>query len=226
MQLRVLAAALIVVGGWCATALALPCWDTAAPQNVVGFDFEISSVVEGPTPAGVYTYTYTLYRIDNGFARYKGVSHVSFWFPCGLDAQRSIIGGPSGITMTCVEGNCPLVELGGSSGMSEPIMNPDCQKFWGFKLDACAVQGGYFLLPHIDEISYPFDWMDPFCTITLRSFVKPEMGKWLVKSGVLTDGDDGKTQLYDSGNVWVPMCLRTAVTTGDATWGSIKTLYR
>jgi hypothetical protein len=225
VRFRILATALVAFGGWFSVAFGLPCWNTVTPQNVVGFDFEISSVVAGPSPSGVFTYTYTLYRMDNGFAKYKGVSHVSFWFPCALDAQRGILGGPSGITMTCSEGSCPVVELGGRFGMSEPILDPSCQKFWGFKLDACGAEGGYFLLPHIDEVSYPSDWMDPFCTITFQSSSKPQMGKWLIKGGV-KDGDTGKSQVYDAGEVWVPTCLGTAVPAGDPTWGRIKTLYR
>ena len=232
MRLRVLAAVSVVIGVGCGlavvaagdgTLVSRPCWETVTPQNVFGFDFEISSTVDGPTPGGVYTYTYTLYRIDNGLAKYKGVSHVSIWFPCGLDAERSILEGARGITMTCREGACPMVEPGGNDGMVEPILDPGCQQFWGFKLDECGAEGGYFLRPHPDQVSYPFDWMDPFCTITFLSATGPEMGKWMVKGGAL-DGQDGK--LYDTGNIWVPSCLGTAVSTGDATWGAIKVLYR
>jgi hypothetical protein len=227
-----LAAVLVVICAVCGGApaaagdsivAARPCWETVTPLNASGFDFEISSTVEGPTPGGVYTYTYTLYRIDSGLTKYKGVSHVSIWFPCGLDAERSILGGASGITMTCREGGCPAVEPGNSNGMAEPILDPGCQQFWGFKLDQCGAQGGYFLLPHVDQVSYPFDWMDPFCTITFLGSTPPQMGKWMVKGGEL-DGEDGK--LYDAGSVWVPSCLGTAVSAGDATWGAIKALYR
>ena len=229
---RILATISLVIGVACcvavgsaggATTATRPCWETVTPQNTVGFDFEISSIVEGPTAGGVFTYTYTLYRIDNGYTKYKGVSHVSIWFPCGLDAERSILEGAAGITMTCREGNCPKVEFGGTSGMAEPIMDPSCQHFWGFKLDNCGAEGGYFLLPHVDGVSHPNDWLDPFCTITFRASTKPQMGKWLVKGGA-KDGEEGK--LYDSGGIWVPSCLGTAVATGDMSWGSIKVLYR
>jgi len=222
--LRVLVAALLVVCVGYGTALAQLCWDTVTPRNFTGFDFEIASRVEGPSPAGIYTYTYTFYRRDNGFTRYKGVSHVAVRFPCGLDAQRSILNGAMGITMTCREGSCPKVELGGLNGMSEPAMNSDCRFFWGFKLYECGAEGGYFLLPHVDEVSYPFDWMDPFCTITFRSGAEPELGTWVVKGGA-RDGDDGRSEYYDAGYVWVPTCL-PAVSAGEVTWGSIKVLYR
>ena len=232
MRLQLFAAVSLLIGVGCIVAIAQaggsadvtrPCWESVTPQNLVGFDFEISSTVDGPTPGGVYRYTCTLYRMDTGLTKYKGVSHVAIWFPCGLDAERSILEGTRGITMTCREGTCPVVELGGNDGMAEPIMDPGCQGFWGLKLDECRAEGGYFLMPHIDGVSYPFDWLDPFCTITFLSSTKPEMGKWLVKGGAL-DGEEGK--LYDAGGIWVPSCLGTAVPTGDASWGSIKALYR
>lgn len=224
MHLRVFVTALLLVGLGYGTGLAQTCWDTVTPQSIVGFDFEITSVVEGPSPGGAYTYTYTLYRMDNGLALYKGVSHVAFMFPCGMDAQKSIWGGASGITMTCGKGSCPVVELGGTKGMSEPIMDPGCRSFWGFKLDGCGAQGGRFLLPDVDEVSYPADLMDPFCTITFKSSAKPEMGKWLVKGGV-RDGEDGKSKLYDAGDIWVPSCV-PPVSADNMTWGRIKVLYR
>ncbi len=232
VRLRVIAAMLVVIGVGCGTAVASagggntasrPCWETITPQNTVGYDFEISSIVEGPTAGGVYTYTYTLYRIDNGYTKYKGVSHISIWFPCGLDAERSVLGGARGITMTCREGDCPVVETGGTSGMTEPIMDKVCGTFWGFKLDNCVAQGGYFLLPHVDGVSYPNDWLDPFCTITFMASTKPQMGKWVVKGGA-RDGEEGK--FYDSGSIWVPSCLQTTVDANNMTWGSIKVLYR
>jgi len=133
------------------------------------------------------------------------------------------LGGVNGISMNCTDGDCSEVELGGLNGMAEPILDKSCEKFWGIKLDNCKVDGGQFLLPHIDGVSYPADWMDPYCTITFSAATKPEMGKWLVKGGA-KDGEEGK--LYDSGNIWVPSCLGTAVDAGNMTWGSIKILYR
>lgn len=103
--------------------------------------------------------------------------------------------------------------------MAEPVMDPMCKFFWGVKLDECFAQNGHFLLPHVDEISYPDDWMEPFCTIVLRSSTGPELGKWLIKGG------DGKSGLYDAGDIWVPSCL-PAVSTGATTWGDVKVLYR
>ena len=199
-----------------------PCWETVVPQNVVGFDFEIASVVQGPDKSGLYTYTYTLYRLDNGgSAIYREISHLSFWFPCGPAAERSVLNGKYGITVTYTDaGRCPFVEMGETGGMAEPVMDKACRKFWGFKLDQCVdTEEKMFLFPNLNGISFPSDPDDPYCTITFKSATGPEWGKWLVKGG------DGKSGLYDSGYLKVPTCI-SAVDSGNMTWGEIKVMYR
>ncbi|UCF78524.1 MAG: hypothetical protein JSW03_10675 [Candidatus Eiseniibacteriota bacterium] len=218
----VLKTTLVILLGICvlhSCSLAAPCWEEVVPQNVVGFDFEVTSVVEGPNEAGIYTYNYTLYRIDNGLTCYRDVSHIAFWFPCKLGAQKSVLNGQFGISMTCTGGGCPVLEMGGTNGMTEPVLDPACRFFWGFKFDECSETGGGFLRPKVDEISYPDDPLDPYCTIVLRSSAGPEWGKWLIKGG------DGKSGLYDAGDIKVPTCM-PAVSTDDLSWGSIKVLYR
>jgi hypothetical protein len=196
-----------------------PCWEDVVPQDVVGFDFEITSAVEGPDDSGIYTYTYVVYRIDQGLARYRGVSHISFWFPCKLAAEKGIIDESFGIDMTCTGGGCPVLEMGGNGGMTEPVLGSACRFFWGFKFDECGPINDSFLRPNVDEISYPLDPSDPHCTITLRSSSGPEWGKWLIKGG------DGKSGLYDAGDIPVPSCL-PAVSVDNVNWGAIKVLYR
>ncbi len=200
-------------------AFSAPCWEDVVPQDIVGFDFEVTSVVEGPSDAGIYTYVYTIYRIDQGLARYRGVSHIAFWFPCKLAAEKGIIGGTAGIDMTCTGGGCPVIEMGGTGGMTEPVLDSACRSFWGFKFDECDPDDDSFLRPNVDEISYPFDSSDPHCTIVLRSSAGPEWGKWLVKGG------DGKSGLYDAGDIQVPTCP-PAVSVDNVNWGAIKVLYR
>jgi hypothetical protein len=200
------------------------CWQTITPQNVPGFDFEITSVVRGPDKSGLYTYTYTIYRIDqiidDGIVRYRELSHISFWFPCGPAAERAVVNGIHGITVTCTDaGSCPKIEMGETNGMAEPVMDKDCKFFWGFKLDECVDTGErMFLLPNHDGVSFPMDPYDPSCTITFTSRSAPEWGKWLVKGG------DGKSGLFDSGDIKVPTCI-PAVDIGNMTWGQIKIMY-
>ncbi len=199
-----------------------PCWETVVPQNVTGFDFEIVSVVQGPDKSGLYTYTYTVYRMDNGpTARYRELSHFSFWFPCGLPAQMAVVNGIYGITMSCTDaGLCPKAETGGTNGMTEPVMNKSCNKFWGFKIEECVDNDDrMFLLPNYNGVSYPTDIYDPFCTIVFKSAVGPEWGKWLIKGG------DGKSGLYDAGIIKVPTCFHP-VDAGNMSWGQIKVMYR
>lgn len=199
-----------------------PCWETVEPQNVAGFDFEVTSVVQGPDKSGMYIYTYTVYRIDTGRnVIYRDISHFSFWFPCGPAAERAVINGIYGITMTCTDaGHCPMIEMGDTGGMAEPVMDKSCKKFWGFKIEECTdTEEKMFLLPNLNGVSYPDDPYDPYCTITFKSGMEPEWGKWLVKGG------DGKSGLYDSGLIKVPTCIH-AVDAGNMTWGEVKTMYR
>jgi hypothetical protein len=218
---------LVVVVGVCAIlgqAFAYgppPCWQTVTPQNVPGFDFEITSVVQGPDKSGLYAYTYTIYRLDQGFVIYRDLSHISFWFPCGPAAEKSVLNGIYGITVTCTDaGSCPKTEMGGTNGMAEPVMDKDCKFFWGFKLDECKdTEEKLFLMPNLNEISFPQDPYDPSCTITFKSRTAPAWGKWLVKGG------DGKSGLYDAGDIRVPNCV-PAVDVGNMTWGAIKVIYR
>jgi hypothetical protein len=220
--------ALLVVLGICllfGQALAYgppPCWETVAPQNVVGFDFEIASVVQGPDKSGLYTYTYTIYRLDNGgSAIYREISHFSFWFPCGPAGEKDMVNGIYGVTVTCTDaGHCPKVEMGETNGMAEPVMDKSCKKFWGFRLDECVdTEEKMFLFPNLNGISFPFDPDDPYCTITFKCRSAFEWGKWLVKGG------DGKSGLYDSGDIKVPSCF-SPVDAGNMSWGAIKVMYR
>jgi hypothetical protein len=213
---------LVVVGtcvlfGQALACGALPCWNTVTPQNVVGFDFEITSVVQGPDKSGLYTYTYTIYRLDQGFVCYNRVSHISFWFPCGPAAERGVLNGVPGITVSCRWGDCSAIEMGKTNGMSEATMSPACRLFWGFRLDQCGDDD--FLLPNFNGVSYPQDRGDPYCTITFRSRSAPEWGKWFVKGGC------EKSRLYDAGDIKVPTCI-PAVDVGNMTWGAIKVIYR
>lgn len=217
-----LKSALMILAGGCllsSCAFSAPCWEDVVPQDVVGFDFRVTSDVEGPSEAGIYVYTYTICRIDQGLARYKDVSHVSFWFPCKIAAQMGILNGRFGIQMACTGGGCPVLEIGGTRGMTEPVLGSDCGFFWGLKFDECDETGGHFLQPNIDEVSYPEDHSDPHCTIVLRSCAEPEWGKWLIKGG------DGRSGLYDAGDIKVPTCM-PAVGFDDVSWGKIKVLYR
>jgi len=216
---RVVVAGLLVLCISCGSALAQLCWETVTPQNIIGFDFEIISQVSGPDPSGIYTYAYTVYRIDDGYARYKEICHISFWFPCGPNASGSILGKADGITMTCTEGGCPEVDMGDPPGIAEPMMAEECRFFWGFKLEECGVEGDYFLFPNMDEVSCPYDNADPYCTIRFKSHIRPELGKWIVKGG------DPKGPLYDSGYAWVPTCA-PVIPVESTTWGRIKVLYR
>jgi len=210
----------------CGTLL---CWDTVAPRNTVGFDFDIISTVDGPDKSGLYTYTYTIYRLDNGAcAVYREISHISFWFPCGPAAERSIVNGKYGISVSCTDaGYCPTIEMGGSRGMVEPVMSRSCRAFWGFKLDACVDPDDYmFLFPNLNDISFPSDPDDSHCTITFKSRSGPEWGKWFVKGGdAMGRLYKGKGWLYDGGDIKVPTCL-PAVDVGEMTWGAIKATYR
>lgn len=195
------------------------CWETLTPEDIVGFDFEIVSVVDGPDEGGFYTYTYTIYRHDQGIARYRDVSHISLWFPCKIAAQKSIQNGKFGIEVMCSEGGCPIIEMGGTCGMCEPVLDDECRSFWGIKLDECGNSGGRFLLPNLDEVTYPEDASDPHCVIAFRSSAEPELSKWLIKGG------DGKSGLYDAGDIRVPTCA-PAVSTDQLSWGTVKVLYR
>jgi hypothetical protein len=201
------------------------CWQTVTAQNIPGFDFEITSVVQGPDKSGLYTYTYTIYRLDQGIVRYRDFSHVSFWFPCGPAAEKGVLNGIYGITVTCTDaGSCPEIEMGGTNGMVEPVMDRDCKFFWGFKLDECKdTEEKLFLLPNFDCVSFPQDPYDPSCTITFRSRSGPTWGKWLVKGGG-ERGGRGKSGLYDAGDIKVPGCI-PAVDIGNMTWGAIKVIY-
>jgi len=219
-------ALVVVLGVWVLAGQVLaygppPCWQTVTPQDVPGFDFEITSVVEGPDKSGLYTFTYTIYRIDHGFVLYRDISHISFWFPCGPAAEKAVLNGIFGINVACAgAGSCPEIEMGENHGMTEPVMDRDCKFFSGFKLDACLGNGDRSLLmPDFDEISFPLDPDDPHCTITFRSRSAPAWGKWLVK------GSDGKSGLYDAGDIRVPTCI-PAVDVGNMTWGAIKVIYR
>ncbi|MFH0777327.1 MAG: hypothetical protein V2A71_01720 [Candidatus Eisenbacteria bacterium] len=218
MPQKTLLATLVGITLFTSMAFCDLCWNNVTPQNIVGFDFEITSTVQGPSKAGVYTYTYEVYRIDNGLARYRDPSHISFWLPCGLNAQRGIMSGIQGIEMTCSRGHCPVLEMGGTKGMTEPVLAPGCRFFWGFKFDQCVDPSKHFLQPNADALSYPFDPYDPYCVLVVRSSSGPEWGAWIVKGG------DGKSGLYDAGYIKVPTCV-PAVATGDVTWGSIKVLY-
>gem|GEM_PF-5959982 len=163
-----------LIGVLFTSAFSTPCWEDVVPQNIVGLEFQVTSVVEGPDEVGIYTYTYTLYRIDQGLARYRDVSHVSFWFPCKLGAEKGVINGQFGIQMVCTGGGCPVLEMGGTGGMTEPVLDSACRFFWGFKFDECSETDGRFLLPNVDEVSYPADPADPHCKIALRSSAGPE----------------------------------------------------
>ncbi|MCX5801485.1 MAG: hypothetical protein NTX17_08875 [Candidatus Eisenbacteria bacterium] len=216
----------------CGTQL---CWNTVVPRNMVGFDLNVISTVDGPDKSGLYTYTYTIYRLDNGlkldngaWVLYREISHISFWFPCGPAAERSIVNGKYGISVSCTDaGQCPTIEMGGSRGMVEPVMSRSCSVFWGFKLDACVCPDDrIFLLPNLNKISFPTDPEDPHCTITFKSGSAPEWGKWLAKGGATRGGlHDGMGWVYDAGDIKVPTCV-PAVDVGDMTWGAIKATYR
>lgn len=224
MVLKSLIATLIGICALFGHAFSQPCWETVTSEDVGGFDFEVTHVVQGPDKAGCYTYTYTIYRYDQGLARYKDVSHISFWFPCKIAAQRGIVNGEFGVHVTCTEGGCPVIELGGIMGMTEPALHHDCRSFWGFKLDECENGDGHFLFPNVNGVSYPEDPSDPHCVVVIRSSAEPEWGKWLIKGGCKEGGcRDGV--LYDAGHVQVPTCP-PPVPVDYTTWGRIKVLYR
>jgi len=217
-----------ILGGYAGAGQCELCWEDVVPQNVTGFDFEVGHTVTGPDRSGLYTYTYTLYRMDNGPALYKSISHISFWFPCGLAAQRSVLYGPQGISVTYIKDGlsvataCTKIEMGGTNGMSEPIMSKECRFFWGFKFDECEENN--FLMPNANGVSWPTDLSyEPYCVITFKGRSAPVWGKWLVKGG--GGRGAGKSGLYDAGDVRVPACV-PAVDAGSMTWGEIKATYR
>jgi hypothetical protein len=141
-----------------------------------------------------------------------------------------VINGILGIIATCTGGGCPVIEMGETNGMSEPVMGKDCRFFWGFKLDDCG--DDLLLVPtDINAVSYPSDPNDPYCTITFRSRSAPAWGKWLVKGGTADCGKgcagsgSEKSGLYDAGDIKVPTCI-PAVDVGNMNWGGIKVMYR
>ncbi len=215
-------------------AAASDCWDSVIEQHETGFDFVIESEVTGPGAGGAYTYTYRLYRIDQGSVTYRDPSHFTIRFACDSEtAEGLIIGGTSGITISGQDGYVEVLEVADSPfGFAEPGLGPDCTTN-GIKLEF----SDGVLQPDGDGISYPDDPDDPVLVITFSSLAGPEDGQWLVKGGRLLSTTSAKgpvrspvkpqlevQYLTDGGDVLVPGC-RPPVAVERSSWGTLKQIY-
>ncbi len=210
-------------------AFADSCWDGVAEQQDVGFDFGVISDVQGPDIHGLYTYTYRLYRVDQGRITYRDPSHISIRFECEGEAASSIIlDGDSGITLGGEsESVCSLEVAEDSYGFNEPGLGQDCHTN-GMKVGFC--EGG--LVPDGDGVSYPTDPDDPVLIVSFKSVAPPTEGLWFVKGGRDLSGAVGKNGtkplvrfLTDGGGIRVPAC-RPPVPVEATSWSRVKQMYR
>jgi hypothetical protein len=205
------------------------CWDGVTEEHEVGFDFRVLADVQGPDILGVYTYTYRLFRVDQGRITYRDPSHISIRFECDAEAARSIIlGGDDGITLDGEsESVCAMEVAEDAYGFNEPGLSEDCHTN-GIKFEFCE-EG---LVPDGDGVSYPADPDDPVLVVSFRSVAPPAEGLWFVKGGRKLTGSVGQgsekppvTFLTDGGSLRVPAC-RPPVPVEAMSWSRLKQTYR
>ena len=210
-------------------AFADSCWDGVTEEHEVGFDFRVLADVQGPDIHGVYTYTYRLFRVDQGRITYRDPSHISIRFGCEAEAAKSIIlGGDGGITLGGESGSVCAVEVAGDGyGFNEPGLSQDCHTN-GIKFEFC--NGA--LEPDGDGVSYPDDPDDPVLVVSFQSLAPPTDGLWFVKGGRKLSGSVGQsgvkppvTFLTDGGSLPVPAC-RPPVPVEAVSWSRVKQMYR
>lgn len=199
------------------------CWEGVEEQQEIGFDFVIESEVTGPDGNGVYTYTYILYRIDQGDVTYRDPSHFTIRFACEDEAASALVlGGVDGI-LIWGEPNAHIDELADDPyGFAEPGLEDGCRAN-GLKIEF----DDDALVPDGDGISYPDDPDDPVLMVQFTSLAAPVEDHWLVKGGRMkrTEMNDGVKFLTDGGTLLVPSC-RPPVPVQDTSWGAIKNLYQ
>jgi hypothetical protein len=209
---------------------AADCWDAVSDQHETGFDFVLESAVTGPSAGGGYTYTYRLYRIDQGSVTYRDPSHFTIRFACDSEtALGLIVGGMNGITFSGDDEHVRLVEVSDSPfGFAEPGLGQGCRTN-GIKIHFSSGA----LKPDGDGVSYPADSDDPVLVISFLSLAGPKDGQFFVKGGRKLDpnpGDDtGKPDhpveyLTDGGDAAVPGC-RPPVAVHRSSWGVLKQIY-
>jgi len=205
------------------------CWDGVTEQQEVGFDFRVVAEVVGPDAHGAYTYTYRLFRVDQGRITYRDPSHVSIRFGCDAEAAESIIlGGDSGILLGGEsESVCEVEVADDGYGFNEPGLGQDCHTN-GIKFGFCEEE----LVPDGDGVSYPDDPDDPVLVISFQSLAPPTEGLWFAKGGRKLSGSVGQsggkpavTFLTDGGPLRVPAC-RPPVPVEAMSWSRVKQLYR
>ncbi len=210
-------------------ALAASCWDGATEEQEIGFDFLVLGEVQGPDDRGIYTYSYALYRVDQGGITYRSPSHVSILFGCeGEAASGLILGGVSGISLGGASSAVCSTEVAmDASGFNEPGLGDSCPTN-GFKLEFCDEVPA----PDGDGSSFPDDPNDPVLTISFRSLASPVEGAWFLQGGrnlvgSVVPGSEKPpvTFLTDGGKLLVPSCL-PPLPAESASWGRVKQMYR